>query len=123
VLVGLLLPREFLVFRPARVVAQAVEVVVVAHVRREVEALVHRALEPLEGLVVLAQQGVTAGDVVARRSFSVAVLDRLLEGRDRLLVLPLAVKAHALVVPVAAVAGVAAVVGRLHEAGDALPRG
>ena len=118
VLVGLLLARELLVLRPARVVPQAVEVVVVGDVGREVESLVHRALEPLEGLVVLAQQGVAAGDVVARGRLVVPVLDRLLEGRDGFLVLALVVEAHALVVPVAAVAG--AGIGRLDEARERL---
>jgi hypothetical protein len=53
---------------PARIGAEVVEVVVVADVAGEVEAGTIGALQPPERLVVVAHQGVAAGDVAAGAS-------------------------------------------------------
>ena len=53
----------------------------------ELEALLHRLVQPLERLVLVPEQGIAARDVVARRVLAIAVLDRLLKRLDRLLVL------------------------------------
>src|SRR5690606_16811970 len=50
--------------RESRIVPQAVEHLVIRQPRDELPLLVERALEPLEGELVLAERGVDAGDVV-----------------------------------------------------------
>ena len=77
---------------------QRVEVVV-RQVRLHVETVRRRLPQPFEGVVRVALQRVTAGDVVGRRVLAVAALDRLLERGDRLVVALVPVIGHPAAVP------------------------
>ena len=112
--VGLLRAGLLLELRPARIGAEAGEVVVLPDVMGELEPGLGRLVQPVEGLVRLAQESVAARDVVGRGVLSVSELDRLPEGLDRLGVLLVSVEVHAAAVPVPSAAVPS--VGGLDEA-------
>ena len=69
--------RRLLQLRKARVPAQGVEIVVLPKIGLDVEAELHRLLQPHEGVVLSPGQRIRAGGVVRGGVFPIAELDRL----------------------------------------------